>query len=100
MRAVRIGLVLAVVVSTTTGCYHAVVDTGLEPEPAAVTHDVWANSWIAGLIPPKPIDATDLCRGQNAAKVETQHTFLNMLVDVLTAGIYTPITIQVTCAAS
>ena len=34
------------------------------------------------------------------SKVETVHSFLNMLVQGLTLGIYTPMTIKVTCAAS
>jgi len=33
------------------------------------------------------------------AKVETQHSFVNGLVNVLTSGIYTPLTVTVTCAA-
>ena len=97
MRRTQI-VVLAAMVLLFSGCYHAVVDTGLEPAPAEPTQRIWANSWIAGLIAPPPVDATRLCGGRNAAQVETQHTFLNQLVSMLTAGIYTPMTIEVTCA--
>lgn len=99
MRRARF-VVLAAVVIVFSGCYHATIDTGLEPEPAAQTREVWASSWIAGLIPPKPVDAARLCEGRPAALVETQHSFLNQLVAALTGGIYTPITIEVTCAAA
>jgi hypothetical protein len=34
------------------------------------------------------------------SKVETQLSFVNMLVGNLTLGIYTPMSIKVTCAAS
>ena len=90
---------LAAVVVLFSGCYHAVVDTGLEPAPSEPKQRVWANSWIAGLVAPPPVDAERLCGGRNAAQVETQHTFLNQVVAALTGGIYTPITIEVTCAA-
>ena len=32
------------------------------------------------------------------AKVETQRSFLNQVVEILTLGIYTPMEIRVTCA--
>jgi hypothetical protein len=82
----------------TSGCYHAVVNTGAAPAGTPVTHTLWANGWIAGLIPPKPVDAVQMCSGAPVARVETQHTILNMLVAGLTASIYTPMTIEVTCA--
>jgi hypothetical protein len=81
-----------------TGCYHASVDTGLSPAPEEATQRIWANSWIVGLVKPAAVDATRLCGGRKAARVETQHTFLNQVVAMLTAGIYTPMTIEVTCA--
>ena len=89
---------LAVTAVLMTGCYHATVDTGLTPAPEESTQRVWANSWIAGLIAPPALDATRMCEGRKAARVETQHTFLNQLVAALTGGIYTPMTIEVTCA--
>ena len=97
MRRTQI-VVLAAMVLLFSGCYHAVVDTGLEPAPTEPTQKIWANSWIGGLIAPPAVDATRLCGGRKAAQVETQHTFLNSLVGALTGGIYTPITIELTCA--
>jgi hypothetical protein len=92
-------LTLAVTVVLFTGCYHAVIETGLTPAPQEETQRIWANSWIAGLVAPPPVDATRLCGGRKASRVETQHTFLNQLVAGLTASIYTPMTIEVTCAS-
>jgi hypothetical protein len=37
---------------------------------------------------------------QRGAKVETQLSFVNQLVSFLTLGIYTPMQIEVTCAAA
>ncbi len=78
-------------------CFHATVETGLEPS-AQTIHEPWANSWIAGLVPPSTIETAEKCPS-GVAKVETQQTFLNGLVAVLTLGIYTPMEIKVTCAA-
>lgn len=78
------------------GCYHATVDTGLAP--SAITHKIWAHSWIEGLIPPAIVNAKTQCES-GVARVETKHTFLNMLIGGLTFGIYTPMEITVTCAS-
>jgi hypothetical protein len=59
----------------------------------------WAASFIAGLVPPEPIQAESKC-SCGVSKVETQHSFLNSLVSILTVGIYTPMEIRVTCAES
>jgi hypothetical protein len=39
------------------------------------------------------------CRS-GVSKVETQHSFLNLVVHALTGGIFVPMTIKATCAAS
>lgn len=80
------------------GCYRATVSTGLEAADPTQRESRWVSSWIAGLIGPGDYEAADFCRGGSAATVETKHTFLNQLVAGLTAGIYTPMTITVTCA--
>lgn len=82
----------------TTGCFHAQVTTGL-PAGDVVWEDAFANSWIGGLVPPKMIDGGDVC-DSGVAMVDTDLSFVNQVVGVLTAGIYTPMRIRVTCAAS
>ncbi len=78
-------------------CHHATIETGLEPSRRTI-HEPWANSWIAGLVPPSTVETAEKCPA-GVARVETQRTFLNGLVGVLTLGIYTPMEIKVTCAA-
>ena len=97
MRIVRPLSLLALYVAL-GGCYHATVETGLEPS-ARTVHEPWANSWIAGLVPPSTVETAEKCPS-GVSKVETQQSFLNGLVGVLTLGIYTPMEIKVTCAAS
>jgi hypothetical protein len=78
-------------------CHHATIETGLEPSLHTI-HEPWANSWIAGLVPPSTVETGEKCPS-GVSKVETQRTFLNGLVGILTLGIYTPMEIKVTCAA-
>jgi hypothetical protein len=96
-RTVTTLVLLALLALGTTGCYHATVETGLTPS-LEVIEESFASSWIYGLVPPNTISAQAKCK-HGVAKVETQHSFVNSLVGMLTLGIYTPISIKVTCAS-
>ena len=80
-----------------TGCYHAVIQTG-RPESSDVISIKWANSFIFGLVPPPVVETASRCTN-GVATVETQHSFLNGLAAVVTFSLYTPMQIDVTCAA-
>jgi len=77
-------------------CFHATIETGLTPS-TKVLERKWASSWIYGLVPPKTVETASRCP-DGVAKVETQRSFLNQVVEILTLGIYTPMDIRVTCA--
>lgn len=79
-----------------SACYHATIDTGLSPSTQTVEKP-WAASFIGGLVPPSTVATESKCK-TGVAKVETQLSFLNMLVGAITAGIFTPMDIKVTCA--
>jgi hypothetical protein len=81
----------------TTGCFHSVIDTGLQPGPVGYEEE-WETAWLIGAVPAR-VDATEACRGP-WARVETQQSFLNGIVTVLTLGIYSPHQVEVTCARS
>ncbi len=80
-----------------SACYHAVVETG-RPAGSTVVQKPWVATWIFGLVPAKPIDVSAECPG-GIAKVETQQTFVNGLVGLVTFGIFTPQSATITCAA-
>ncbi len=86
-------LVLAVVLG---GCYNARVNTGLVPSEKVVKES-WAPSWIAGAVSPPIFESAAECP-DGVAQVHTYHSFLNMLVAFLTLSIFTPMSIEVTCA--
>ncbi len=94
---VKFLFVLAFCFVAISGCYTATIETGRWPS-IKVIEENWAACWLAGLIPPKTVEIAGRCP-HGVAKVMTQHSFLNMLVMSFTFSIYTPMTIQVTCAA-
>lgn len=88
---------LSLCVVALTGCYHATIETGLAPSPQVV-EKAWAHGWILGLVPPATVETQQKCGPKGVSKVETQLSFPNMLVGNLTGGIYTPMSVKVTCA--
>ncbi len=90
---VRISLLVVL-----AGCYHATIETGLPPS-AQTLEKSFASGWIYGLVPPSTVETASRCPN-GASKVETQLSFVNSLVNIITFGIYTPMSIKVTCAAA
>ena len=79
----RIRRAAAVVVAfALTGCYHAVINTG-RPESTDVISIKWANGFVYGLVPPPVVETAARCTN-GVAKVETQHSFLNMIAYIVT----------------
>ena len=97
MRILSLVAAAVATVLATAGCYHATIDTGATPSTQVVSKE-WAAGWIYGLVPPSTVETASKCPN-GVAKVETQLSFLNQLVSFLTLYIYTPMSIQVTCAA-
>jgi len=95
MRLVRT-LSIAVGALALGACYHATIDTGLTPSGQTIKQE-WAASWLEGLVPPAIVETAAKCPN-GVARVETQHSFLNMVASAITFGIYTPMTIEVQCA--
>ncbi|HSJ10155.1 MAG TPA: Bor family protein [Longimicrobiales bacterium] len=90
--------VVALAVVFSAGCYHATINTGLAPSGETVEQQ-WAHSFIGGLVPPATVETASRCPN-GVSKVETKHSFLNMLAAGITGGLYSPMTITVSCAAA
>lgn len=80
-----------------SGCYHVTVVSGAPPAPQTIDRP-WQNSFVHGLVPPSEIATKDSCAA-GVASVETERSFLNGLVAMLTSEIYTPMHARITCAA-
>ena len=83
--------------TATTGCFHQVVQTGRTPGQTVIQKD-WVSTWVFGIVPAQPIDTRVQCPS-GVATVETQTSFVNGLLTVLTIGIWAPQTARITCAA-
>lgn len=90
-------LALIAMVAVSISCYHATIETG-RPESGQMITKAWASGWIAGLIPPSTVSTAAQCPN-GVARVETQLSFVNMLVSALTLNIYSPMNIKVACAS-
>ena len=87
---------IAALLLLSAGCYHASIESGMKPGNDKIEKE-WASGFAWGLVGPDPIEAQSKCTS-GVSKVETEHSFLNSLVQILTLGIYTPMHLTVTCA--
>jgi hypothetical protein len=95
VRLVRSAVAVAMI-TITTGCYAARIESGLPPSNKVIKK-AFASSWIYGLVPPSTVATSAMCP-DGVSIVETQLSFVNQVVSLLTLGIYTPMQIVVTCA--
>jgi hypothetical protein len=79
------------------GCYHVTVVTATTPGTTVIDKE-WQYSFVYGLVPPPELETKDKCP-QGVARVETERSFLNGLVSLLTSAIFTPMHTKVTCAS-
>ena len=93
----RSALTLALTTFLLTGCFHQVVNTGVAPAAGNATITKTASLYFFGLVGAEVDTVADCPTG--AAVIETQQTFVNGLLAVVTLGIYTPQTVTITCAA-
>jgi hypothetical protein len=80
-----------------SACFHATIETGAAPA-SQVIEEHWAHGFLAGLIAPDVMASARQCPN-GVSVVETEHSFLNILATVVTASLYTPMSIKVTCAS-
>lgn len=88
-------LVLCAVVGS--GCYRADITTGLAPS-GQVVEDEWVLGFVGGLAMVDDVDASACTNG--IARVMTRQSFMNVLVNVLTGGIVSPMEARIECAAA
>ncbi len=93
----RSALTLALTTFLLTGCFHQVVNTGVAPAAGNATITKTASLYFFGLVGAEVDTVADCPTG--AAVIETQQTFVNGLLALVTLGIYTPQTVTITCAA-
>lgn len=53
--------------------------------------------WLFGLVNEHAVDVKPICSGGKVEQMQTQSTFVDSLIGVVTLGIYTPRSVRVWC---
>jgi hypothetical protein len=85
-----------VVALATTACVRITVTSNATPA-ATVVEKPQQHSFVAGLVPPTEVNVREECPN-GVASVETVHSPANMLATLVTFGIWSPLSVKVTCA--
>ena len=80
----------------TTACVRITVTSNATPAPTVVEKPQ-QHSFVAGLVPPTEVNVREECPN-GVATVETVHSPANVLASILTFGVWTPLSVKVTCA--
>lgn len=91
-------LAISIICGALIGCASTTVSRSpgyrLDPK-VSVRHDIFVwGFWEKS----PPIQANQICGAQNWSAVRTHYSILNILVGAATAGIYTPVTVDVHCS--
>jgi hypothetical protein len=90
------GLIAIGALAMLAGCMNVTYIAKSRP-PSAIVHEQKLTFFVGGLVGTEEISAGQLCPG-GVAKVHTQHTFVDVLLTVVTLAIYSPRTAEITCA--
>lgn len=94
----RLGAPVVLLLLALIGCARVTVDTGAAPSDQ-VLERCCAAAFLGGLVPPKAVH-TDVACPQGVARIETSRSFSNLIFTVLTVGLYSPMSLRITCAAA
>ena len=82
-----------------TGCFHVNYVTN-RPPAAAPAYDAWHTDVVWGLVEVSdPVDVATVCPN-GYARIESQLTFVQGLLQYITIGIYNPQSVTITCASA
>lgn len=77
-----------------TGCFS--VGAYTRTVAPAESHHFWVHGFFWGLVG-SDLDMDTVCGGRPMARVDTYMSMGNVVVSYLTGGIYTPMSLEVTC---
>ena len=96
MRLLLTIVALVALIVSTSGCYASRITTPAEPSQRVIEKK-WASGFLFGLAMPGAEEYAEQCE-HGASVVETKLSFLNMVASNLTIGLYSPMSVSVTCA--
>lgn len=78
-------------------CYRMQYVTDTPPATSSPNQSEWNHFFIGGLIGDPEVGVDEMCPG-GVSRVDVVHSVANIIVAVLTLGIYAPTTVDVWCA--
>ena len=94
-RVIKLGIALMTMTTLLSSCYTYTTVVGKGGQGGQAVSK-WNNYVIGGLVPVGVSDPKVLANGATDYTVVTSHTFVNLLVQAITVGIYAPTTTTVT----
>ena len=88
---------LGIALALGSGCFKATFDESTTMP--GVQHEQWRHRFIGGLVGDGDVDARAFCPDGRIARVRTGGSVATTLTTLLTAFIYTPRKVYITCAA-
>lgn len=89
-KLITISLSLVLMATTLTSCYVNKFNIGAGAPIKSVKVKKWNHYLIDGLIPIGTADPQVMAGGAKDYSVTIKHSFVNLLVGMITGGIYTP----------
>ncbi len=80
-----------------SSCSSQIVKIGRDANPPNPTYDKNQAFFIYGIAQTQEIDGRTICKEKGINRIRTQQTFVNVVLQVVTFGIYTPRTVEVYC---
>lgn len=96
-RAVTRAVILTVALSALSGCFSLKYYSTSVPGPGE-THKIWVHSFLGGLVTVGEIDVDAECP-HGVFKMKSNFTLVDLLLFGVTAGIYSPMNIVLTCGS-
>ena len=88
-------LALVMCAALGAGCYKVTYQNPLLP-PNGVVHDGTSSFFILALVGDERIPAYQMCPG-GVSRIQTGQSFVDLLLTVITIGIYTPRSYEIEC---
>ena len=96
MKSIRGAALATALAACLSGCYNLKYYSTTHPGPGT-THSIWVHSFIAGLATIGEINLDAECPN-GVYKMKSNHNFVDILLAAVTADIYTPMNVVITCA--
>lgn len=91
-------LALLAALTLSTGCYTTKLVVADADPDRANTHSTWQHTFFWGLVSPGSVNLSSYCGQNGIARARSQVGGIGLIAYWLTAGVWTPIQVRITCA--